>query len=40
MERQQWERVLKARNWQQVDVREERYNAVFHMVTAAPKACV
>ena len=38
MEQERWERVLESRNWQQVDVREGRYNAVFHMVTAADGA--
>ena len=38
MEQDRWERVLQTRNWHQVDVREGRYNAVFHMVTAADGA--
>lgn len=38
MEPEQWEHVLHAHNWQVVDVREGRYNAVFHMVTAAEGA--
>ena len=34
----QWERVLKNRDLNVIDVREGRYNAVFHMVTAAEGA--
>lgn len=33
--RQEWERILEKNRWNEVDIRDNRYNQVIHLVTAA-----
>ncbi|CAG2182805.1 unnamed protein product, partial [Oppiella nova] len=35
MSRESWERVLKANGWNAVELRDNRYNQVIHLITAA-----
>ena len=33
--RPEWERILEKNKWNEVDIRDNRYNQVIHLVTAA-----
>jgi hypothetical protein len=34
-DRHEWERILEKNKWNEVDIRDNRYNQVIHLVTAA-----
>lgn len=38
MSRESWEKVLKANGWNTVELRDNRYNQVLHLVTSADGA--